>query len=67
MNPKNHININGKGANELMHDLMVYYGAKTPAEVFSQGLKALKTAAFIYKNQGKIYARRGDQETELIF
>jgi len=52
-------------ANATIHDLMIHYGLRTKAELFSKAISILKVAAYVESTNGELVARRGNEESRL--
>lgn len=53
-------------AQKQINDLMIYYNVGSRAEIITKALAALRTIAHIEKTNGKLIARKGTAETQLI-
>lgn len=47
--------------------LMDHYGTRSKAEIISKALAMLRIAAEVDKTDGVLIARKGNQETQLVF
>ena len=53
-------------ANQSIKDLMKHYNVKTKAEIISKAIAVLKTAAYVDKAKGELFARKGTHETKIL-
>jgi hypothetical protein len=53
-------------ANQAISDLMSEFGVRTSAEVITKAINALRVISYVNRTNGKLYARKGTHETELI-
>ncbi len=55
-----------KKATQSIKDLMKHYRVKSKAEIISKAIAVLKTAAYVDKANGEIFARKGNHETKIL-
>ena len=53
-------------AEQNIQELKKYYGVSSKAAVISKSLGLLKTAAEIEQSPGKLVAKKGDKEVEIL-
>lgn len=53
-------------ASDSMNELMTHYKISSRAELITKAIAMLKVAAYVSQTGGALYARKGNQETQLI-